>query len=500
MLTPRFTCRQDDEFVYIDITVSHIRFDAPGVQIVVENELLVFSLSPYYLRLRFDKPLIDDEERSSAQYESKEECIKVKIPKLNKGDVFEDLDLPAKLMARSGETQQPTGEPPEALDSKQLLQEIGISTADEGMIREADIAIAEGEQKEKERSTRPLIEELPDQKSDLEKTAAEAEQFNWEINQTFEDDSTIKTKYGFDNQYDSVVGVSISNGNDINELDDPEHTSPNDRIKERLLKENFKFDPEYYAADYMTAKYADEDEYSPVKDLLKYNNPLITNDDLAFTQQENDLMIDLPSKSYVVSNPRPLYYTIISLLFSYSFEMRQTEGEFTSESAWSIGKLTPQIATLDTQIILPDVTSVNIIKATIITGVRRALSYPLNRNYELVMAAWRDAVAILGRGKKAVIKALLATREPFRFHDIYYCYNKVLLEDLVNWLVKDARDNDFVLKSLSKEVEKHLNTLEKTEIVFEQLDDEGDVDTSLNIAEIEQLAEQMYNEQGNAQQ
>jgi protein SHQ1 len=476
MLTPRFICHQDDEFVYIDIQVSHIRFDAPGVQIVVENELFVFSLNPYYLRLRFPAPLIDDEERSSAEYQSKEERINVKIPKLNKGQFFEDLDLSAKLLARSGEES--------VMDSRTLLEEIGLQANDE-MIKEA------GKVLEEEKPKRPLIEEIG--KTDLEKTAEEAEAFNWEINQTIQEDTSLKIKYGFDSQYDSIVGVSLSNGNDINELDDPEHTSPNDRIKERLLKENFKFDPEYYAADYMTSKYAGEDEYSPVKDLLKWVNPLCTQD-IEFTKEENEKMIDLPRRSYVITNPKPLYYAILSLMFAFTYEQRQTEGEFTSESAWSMGKLTPQIALLDQQIIFAD-SKTNIIKALIITGIRRSLSYPLHRSYDLSLKAWEDVMKILQRGEKAVIRALLMIREPFRFHDIYYVYNKILLEDLINWLIKDSKNNDFIFKSLGTELGKQLQTLQKSEIVFEQLDDEGDVDTELTIQEIEDIAEDMYKNQ-----
>jgi protein SHQ1 len=476
MLTPRFICHQDDEFVYIDIQVSHIRFDAPGVQIVVENELFVFSLSPYYLRLRFPAPLIDDEERSSAEYQSKDERINVKIPKLNKGQFFEGLDLSAKLLARSGEEG--------VMDSRTLLKEIGL-LANDDMIKETDKML------EEEKPKRPLIEEIG--KTDLEKTAEEAETFNWEINQTIQEDTSLKIKYGFDNQYDSIVGVSLSNGNDINELDDPEHTSPNDRIKERLLKENFKFDPEYYAADYMTSKYAGEDEYSPVKDLLKWVNPLCSQD-IEFTKEENDKMIDLPNRSYVITNPKPLYYAILSLMFAFTYEQRQTEGEFTSESAWSMGKLTPQIALLDQQIVFAD-SKTNIIKALIITSIRRSLSYPLHRNYDLSLKAWEDVIKILQRGEKAVIKALLMIREPFRFHDIYYVYNKILLEDLINWLIKDSKNNDFILKSLGTELGKQLQTLQKSEIIFEQLDDEGDVDTELTIQEIEDIAEDMYKNQ-----
>lgn len=489
MLTPYFTCSQDEEFVFIDIKVSHIRFDAPGVQIIAENELFIFSLSPYYLRLRFDKPLIDDEERSNAHYESKEEVIKVKIPKLNKGEIFEDLDLPQKLLARAGEV---VGEE-KVLDTNELLQEIGIK-ADDNLIKEVDADLKKEESKIEQ--SKPLIEEISDGKTDLEKAAEEGTAFNWEINQTLESSiSDLKIKYGFDNRYDSIVGVSLSNGNDINELDDPEHTNIEDRIKERLLKENYKFDPEYYAADYMTSKYSDDDPdlYSEIKDLLEWENPLLSKIPVEFTQDENEKMLQLPKKTFLITNQKPLYYSIISLLFSFAFESRETQGDFGTESAWNMGKLTPQISSLDTQIILPG-TKTPLIKALIITGIRRSLSYPLHRHFGLAIKAWRDVIQMLQLGKKFVIKALLMLREPFRFHDVYYVYDKILLEDLINWLINDPKDNDFVFKSLAKELENHLNALDKKEIVFEQLDDEGDVDTYLDIQEIETLAEGMYAE------
>ncbi len=484
MLTPYFTCTQDEEFVYINIKVSHIRFDAPGVQIIAENELFIFSLSPYYLRLRFDKPLIDDEERSNAHYESKEEVIKVKMPKLNKGEVFQDLDLPQKLLARAGEN---VDSQEQVMDTKELLQEIGVQ-ADDNLIKEVDADLKKDETKEVKR---PLIEEIGG-KSDLEKTAEEGNAFNWEINQTLEQPSTdLKIKYGFDNKYDSIVGVSLSNGNDINELDDPEHTEADDRIKERLLKENFKFDPEYYAADYMTSKYSEDDPdmYSEIKDLLCWENPIMETTD--FTTEENERMLQLPKKTYLITNQKSLYYSILSLLFSYSYDVRENQGDLNIESAWAMGKLTPQISSLDTQIVFND-SKTPLIKALIITGIRRALSYPLHRHYGLAIKAWEDVVKMLQLGKKLVIKALLTLREPFRFHDVYYVYDKILLEDLVNWLINDPKDNDYVFKSLSKELETHLKNLQKNEIVFEQLDDEGDVDTFLDIQEIETLAEAMY--------
>lgn len=472
MLTPVFSCTQDDEFVYINIKLSHVRFDAVGVQIVVEKELFVFSLSPYYLRLRFPHELVDDEERSYAKYEVKEEMIRVRMPKLNKGEDFPDLDLPKKLLARSGE-------------ASSVLNIVGGDAA-------------EGPQEKK-----VLIEEIggrdeQGKQDELKKIELEGGEFNWEINQEEPAEASIKVHYGFNNSYDSVIGVSLSNGNDINELDEPERTQPDDRIRQRLLKENYKFDPEYYAAEYMTFKYgeAEDNGYISVKQLLQWKNADIV-PFTEFSQKENEQMMNLPKyANHLISNPKPIYYTILSLLFSYCFEMRQVEGDLNTESMWTIGKLTPQLAFLDTKLVLPGAKT-PMVKAVIITGIRRSLCYPLHRNYELAVAAWQDVVELLKLGKKVVIKQLLKVHELFRFHDVYYVYNRIMLDDLLNWLSVDGTvDQDFVFGSLSQEVASQLGRLGKDEIVFEQLDADGDVDTSLTIAEIEHIAETMYLEGG----
>ena len=109
------------------------------------------------------------------------------------------------------------------------------------------------------------------------KDLAEGEQFNWEVKQdvptnpdltsTATDNSDVNLKpikYGFNNQYDNIVGVSVANGNDINELADPENTPENARIIERLIKENIKFDPEMYAADYIMKVHPEQDDENKI--------------------------------------------------------------------------------------------------------------------------------------------------------------------------------------------------------------------------------------------
>ena len=135
-------------------------------------------------------------------------CIRdsVKIGKLNQNEYFEDLDLPTKLLARQGDL----------IGADALTENLGEKKAQKPLIQEID-----------------ADDTFSKSKEDVKTIGQMGEDFNWEIEQNI--DSTInnellKTKYGFDNLYDTIISVSVSNGNDINELDDPEHTKANDRV------------------------------------------------------------------------------------------------------------------------------------------------------------------------------------------------------------------------------------------------------------------------------
>lgn len=502
MITPRFSITQDEEFIFLKIFISSIRFSAVGLEIIIQENMIIFHLSPYYLRLRFPHELIDDE-RSTAQYDSKDECINVKVAKLNKNEYFEDLDLPTKLLARQGD----------------------LAGAD-----------ALTENTDAKKTQKPLIQEVETDgvsnniKDDVKTIGQMGEGFNWEIEQKMDSSTNngiLKTKYGFDNLYDTVISVSTSNGNDINELDEPEHTDANDRVIERLRKENLKFDPEYYVSEYMTHKYGNEEdlEINGIKELLKFTPSIVkqylqwykdsTNPNLVmpieFTDEEQKQMQDnLPKKSYLVEDIKPLYVTILSVLFSYVFEQIENEGTHTTESAWTMGKLCPQISFLDQQLKqvnelqdgMKEISKVNkdssLIKIAIITGIRRALSYPLHRNYDLAMKAWTFVYYILRGGKRLVIRALLDIHETFRFHDVYYVYDKVLLDDLTAWFISQGSEN--VIRSLALEMRKEQESLSKQDIEFECIasfnEQTGEPEwETLNIREMEILAESEYREQ-----
>lgn len=473
MLTPFFTIDQNEEFIFINVKVSHIRFSALAIEMVVDNELFIFSLNPYYLRIRLPFPLVDDE-RAHAEFDLKEGFVRIKVAKENKGQVFPDLDLTAKLLARK--------EPELAPQQKPLIEDLDVSNAD----------VSEG-------------------------VAQEGEKHDWEIEQTAEtlEDQPLTVQYGFNNAYNGVIGVSMSNGNDINELGNPEAAQGPDRVLERLIKENIKFDPEYYAADYIMEKYPSPDDDKIFAGILKWKLPATKmfanwyskNQALpaeersltmpvVFSKEEQEKMLQLPRKNYLVddSHKPQLYVLIASLLFAYQYDLRENEGEHNIESAWTVGKLVPQFAFLDSQIHISNESSNDtILRAAIIASVRRALSYPYHRNYKLARAAWNDAYYTLRGGKRMVLKCLLDLKELFRYHDVYYVYDKIWLEDLCLWFIGDQVSENLI-RTLAHDLKKEVDALQKSDITFEKVDDtqDGDEMIALDIGEVEIMAEESF--------
>ncbi|RCK55271.1 Protein SHQ1 [Candida viswanathii] len=518
MITPFFTIAQDDEFIYIDVKISHIRFSAPNIEMTINNDVFVFSLPPYYLRLRLPYNCVEDE-RSHAEYDSKSECVKIKIPKENKGQFFPDLDLTAKLLARTNEPKLgDVGQQDKS--AKPLIEEVGGDVGDNHDISQAEKDLEEGEQFNWE-----VKQEVPVNPA-LEKLGDDGEA-------SFSNVAIQPTKYGFNNQYDQIVGVSMANGNDINELGNPENTPDTDRIIERLIKENIKFDPEIYAADYIMEKYPAMDDDKDFKSLIEWKNPMIQKFlkwykqeqslpgsersavmPVDFTKEEQEKMIHLPRKSYLIEDSyKPeILILLVCLLFAYHFDLRENEGDHNIESAWTIGKITPQFAFLDAKIVM-DRSQNNALRAAVITCVRRALSYPFHRSFKLIGKVWDDVYYNLRGGKRLVLKALLGLKELFRFHDIYYVYDKIWLEDLCSYLISD-NISEATIRNLAHDLKKEVSGVTKQDITFEkmnvdamkdeaeegqQTEDDDDEMIALNLEEIEMMAEDLYKQYQDAQ-
>jgi protein SHQ1 len=96
MITPRFTCSQNDRSVSVSAYCPAVR--ASEIEIHVDDTLLSLHVAPYFLRLNFPASVIEDDQ-SSAVYDPASGYLTLTLTKLNRGENFPDLDLLGKLLA-----------------------------------------------------------------------------------------------------------------------------------------------------------------------------------------------------------------------------------------------------------------------------------------------------------------------------------------------------------------------------------------------------------------
>lgn len=281
MITPRFEVSQDDDFVKISIRAPYIK--ASNITFEVAGDTFVFSLPPYFLRLRFPHNLVEDE-RMTSNYDIARSTVHCSIAKENPGEYFEDLDMLSKLLSRR--------EPPK----KALVEE-------------------------------DMSEAQPDEDEDDED--------DWEIDQHLpETDPIKKYHYGFNNQYSEFIGVSLHSANEINLLPDPEHTANTERREILHKKAIDDFDQEHYLADLW--------EPDMIHELLRYE----PDTKVELSPEESDLVIKLPKRRHIIDNPKPVYLGLVPLLFGCAYDERSNTGDITVESSWNVGRLASNMSFL----------------------------------------------------------------------------------------------------------------------------------------------------------
>lgn len=464
MITPKFTIRQDENRVYIDIKTAHIRAAGGELEFQVEGDLFVFSLVPYYLRLRFPGRLLNDEDekvqedetlKSTTSYDAANCVINISICKEVPGEDFPDLDLISKLLARSknlehsGNTIAGGPEEGSAQLKQSLIQEMDLPSIGDGSTdRDVDAHFA--------------------------KLQSEAEEFDWEIPQEdpgrLNDDDDVNMSasacYGFNRQHSGEIGVSLaSGGNDANEVPEPEKSVPGGRAAFREQLELMAFDQDYYLADTFDNPEIPEFihwESPDTRDFKKAfsagGKGLLTQ--FEFTSEEQDAMQKLPKRTYILDNPRRTYIGLIGVLFATCYDIRTTQGDSTVESAWTICKLCPLFAALDDSFN----TTTEIVKSCL----ARAISFPLYRNWDLAVAVMEDVYKVLRLGKRRVLRLLLKAKSILDVSDPYYIYSRIWVDDYATWI---QYANDEVLRGLSHELHKVKLDKNLVELELDELED-----------------------------
>ncbi|KAG0259829.1 Hsp90 cochaperone shq1 [Mortierella polycephala] len=169
-----------------------------------------------------------------------------------------------------------------------------------------------------------------------------------------------------------------------------------------------------------------------------------------FSTKEQELMRDLPRREYILENTKSTYLSLVDILFAYSYDLRVSEGDTTVETAWTICKLSASMAALD---------QFTTLRETLLACCRRALAYPLCRNWNLATKVLQDVYVIFKLGRRGILRALLAIKEVLDHDDVYYIYSKMFIEDYCVW-IQSASEK--VIRTLAHEL--HHFQLEKSEL------------------------------------
>ncbi|SPP84150.1 protein SHQ1 homolog isoform X1 [Drosophila guanche] len=157
---------------------------------------------------------------------------------------------------------------------------------------------------------------------------------------------------------------------------------------------------------------------------------------------------------------------LISIMLAICYDVRTTNNDPTCESAWTRSILCPLFCYYEQFDNYRDV---------LVAFLRRAITYPLFRNFELGRQCVRDAIEVLKGGRNWLINQLLLTHQQFASGEpCRESFNTHYLEDYIRYVTNPNVCSDEHLRLLARNVKnvlmdvtkKHLN-LGVTEIETE---------------------------------
>uniref|UniRef100_A0A2A4JL39 Protein SHQ1 homolog n=1 Tax=Heliothis virescens TaxID=7102 RepID=A0A2A4JL39_HELVI len=285
-------------------------------------------------------------------------------------------------------------------------------------------------------------------------------------NDNKEDDYSNKYSYGFANKITtefSNIGVEFPQ---IFELRVPEMVSIEERQSKRFRHENDKFSSDHYLADFY-----DEELLEPfVTAVAPWSNPNSVKE-TEFSEEEVGVLKELPNKHYLLSKNeyKQVLYGLVDILYGYCYDKRTTLNESTVESGWTINKLSSTLSWFCT---FTDM------KQVLVACYRRALIYPIFRNFDLCNKVKNDLVSLFRKGKKFVVKCVIEIHQMFNAsNDARYILNQLYIKD---YLI-------FLQKCRNEELDELYNNIANIEITKSDLE--------LDIEELEAAAELVKQEE-----
>ncbi|KAM9987130.1 hypothetical protein ACTFIY_011532 [Dictyostelium cf. discoideum] len=170
----------------------------------------------------------------------------------------------------------------------------------------------------------------------------------------------------------------------------------------------------------------------------KYSKKLIT-----FSDEEKDIMKNLPNKEYMISNEKSILLGLVDIIYSYAYNERVNMGYENIESAWNICKLSGTLSCLDNFYNLSSVLE---------CCFKRSLTFPLYRSWLLSERVLRDTKQIFQLGKRSLLKCLLDIKKKLESSEFKYYLNRLYIDDYCIWLQHASKKK---LKSLRNKLSEY---------------------------------------------
>jgi protein SHQ1 len=423
MLTPKFKVNQDDEFIYITISLKYVKFS--DVEFFIEANNFRFHLKPYFLNLYFSDNLKDESERNNSKYDVDTGILECKIEKEIHGTNFKDLDLIGNLL-----------DPNQNIDTSNIckkIEEINLNSTESkpNNLNNFDNFT------EEELNQYIIQKYFNNENIEIsdEIIIAKSEQFN----------------YGFNNEFNDVFKARPEELTELCDLD-PGMIAIPDRYFYKLGKENEDFIEERYFCDEM-----DDEEVQRLAE-IKFAIKLKEE----YTDKELQILTILNKTNLSLLDDLNFnfYLEVLDIIFSYLYDQRITEYEGNSESGWCINKLSSVLSCLVSykglfytrSKIEPLDYLEDSIKNALISNYRRVLVYPLYRSFTLCEAVKKDLCLLLDKGIVAILKIMLDVRTIFEKSEPRYLFNKCYVDQFCKWIQKLSNRNTW--KIISEKIKK----------------------------------------------
>lgn len=228
--------------------------------------------------------------------------------------------------------------------------------------------------------------------------------------------------YGFNNQYSGVFKGLENFEEEILESPEPESTSPEDRVELRILAEESKFDGDYYLGDLVS-----EDDFSHVLNYEPWWTKLAEGTPPSFSEQDDMLLARFQPKQFLLESEKSIHCILIDILFAYVHQELVMNGQESCEASWSISRLSRTLSWLDSSLESP--------LESLIVSYRRALAYPLYRNWNLCQKVHHFVAQALLGGPLVVLKCFLNIHHAMTHNsEKRYLLNLIFTNDLLSYI------------------------------------------------------------------